>query len=171
MVCQLLKESGVGPYRPRLSNVLQRLSRGHVLLHHEVGGHHGGRAGPTHHAVDHHEAVSIQGLVDEVRGAAEEPRDVRHGVVVHVEPEVRDAVQRVLGGVHRHVALSGVEHVGHADAFQVLHVLDGLSVAQDDTRVDLKHLFLCIYVFHTFSANSSRQKNSLCQIYSRNCPI
>ena len=58
-------------------------------------------------------------------------------MVVDVEAEVADVVERVLGRVDRHVALGRVEHVGHARAAQVLQVLDGLSVGDEDARVDL----------------------------------
>ena len=129
MVCQLLKESGVGPNGPGLAYRLEGLGRGHALLHHEVGGHYCGAARPAHHAVDHHQAVAHQALLDEVGGASEKPRNVGHGVVVDMEPKVGDPMKRVLGRVDRHVSLGRVEHVGHTDFFQVFHILDCFSVA------------------------------------------
>ena len=59
-----------------------------------------------------------------------------------MEPEVGDPVEGVLGGVHGDVALGRVQDVGDPDLFQVLDVLDGFSVAEDDAGVDLKSRFL-----------------------------
>ena len=58
-------------------------------------------------------------------------------MVVDVEAKVADVVERVLGRVDRHVALGRVQHVGNSHAAQVLQVLDGLSVGDEDARVDL----------------------------------
>ncbi len=70
------------------------------------------------------------------------PRQIRAGVVVHVEAEVADVVQRVLGRVDRHVALRRVQNVRHAHAAEVLQVLDSLAVCQEDAGIDLDRIKL-----------------------------
>ena len=40
----------------------------HLVLHDEVGGHHRGRPGPAHDAVDHHQASPGDGIVNEGGG-------------------------------------------------------------------------------------------------------
>ena len=64
-------------------------------------------------------------------------------MIVDVETKVGDPVQRVLGRVDGHVPLGRVEHMRDPDLFQVLHVLNCLSVAQNDAWVYLpmKRLF------------------------------
>ena len=54
-----------------------------------------------------------------------------------MESEVADVVEGVLGRVHGHVPLGRVQHVGHPHAPQVLQVLDGLPVGDEDPRVHL----------------------------------
>ena len=59
-------------------------------------------------------------------------------MIVDVETKVGDPVQRVLGRVDGHVPLGRVEYVRDPDLFQVLHVLNCLSVAQNDAWVYLR---------------------------------
>ena len=54
-----------------------------------------------------------------------------------MEAEVGDAVKRILGRIDGDVAFGCVEDVGDSDLLQVLNVLDGLAVAQNDPGVYL----------------------------------
>ena len=45
--------------------IFSNLCRLHLVLHDEVGGHHGGGPGPAHHAVDHHQAAARHRRLDE----------------------------------------------------------------------------------------------------------
>jgi len=52
-----------------------------------------------------------------------------------VEAVVGDSVERVFVRVDGHVTLGRVEHVGHPDPPEIVHVLDGVPVAQDHSGV------------------------------------
>ena len=67
-----------------------------------------------------------------------QPRYVRLGQIIDVEAVVLDAVAGILGGVDVDVSLGGVEDVGHPDALQIVHVADGVAVAEDDALVHLE---------------------------------
>ena len=55
-----------------------------------------------------------------------------------MEAVVLDAVAGILGGVNVDVSLGGVEDVSHPDALQIVHVADGVAVAEDDALVHLQ---------------------------------
>ena len=52
-----------------------------------------------------------------------------------MEAVVGDSVERVFVRVDGHVTLGRVEHVGHPDPPEIVHVLDGVPVAQDHSGV------------------------------------
>ena len=52
-----------------------------------------------------------------------------------MEAVVGDSVERVFVRVDGHVTLGRVEHVGHPDPPEIVHVLDGVPIAQDHSRV------------------------------------
>jgi len=143
VVGQLLEESWIWSDGSGLADGFQSLGRGHAFAHHEVGGHHGGGSRPAHHAVDDDETAAAfvaslgHRFVDELGGAGKVAGDVGGRMVVDVEAVVGDAVERVLVRVDRHVTLGRVQDVSDPDPAQVVDVLDGVAVAQDDARVDL----------------------------------
>ena len=54
-----------------------------------------------------------------------------------VESVILDPVAGVLGGVDLDMVLGRVEHVGHPDPLEIVHVADRVTVADDDPVVDL----------------------------------
>ena len=48
-----------------LQFIASDLGRLHLVLHDEVGGHHGGGPGPAHHTVDHNQTAAGDCRVDE----------------------------------------------------------------------------------------------------------
>lgn len=134
---ELLKESSIWPNRSRLPHEFQSLLCRHVVLHYEVSSDASSGPGPSHHTVDHHDTASVDSARDELTGPVEVSGDVGGWHVIHVESVVVDAVASELGGVDGDVALCGVEDVGDTDALEVVHVLDGFSVGEDDAVVNL----------------------------------
>ena len=54
-----------------------------------------------------------------------------------MESIILDPVAGILGGVDLDVVLCGVEHMGHPDPLEIVHVADRVPVADDDPVVDL----------------------------------
>lgn len=65
------------------------------------------------------------------------PRNVRFRQIVNVESVILDPVAGVLGGVDLDMVLRSVEHVGHPDPLEIVHVADRVTVADDDAVMDL----------------------------------
>ena len=51
-----------------------------------------------------------------------------------MESIILDPVAGILGGVDLDVVLCGVEHMGHPDPLEIVHVADRVPVADDDVR-------------------------------------
>ena len=49
------------------------------------------------------------------------------------------SIARILARVDLNMSLSGVEDMGHSNAFEIVYVADGVSIAKDDA---IKHLQL-----------------------------
>ena len=54
-----------------------------------------------------------------------------------MESVILDPVAGILGGVDLDVVLRSIEHVGHPDPLEIVHVADRVPVADDDPVVDL----------------------------------
>ena len=137
MICQLLEKSRIGADGSGLPDGFQCLCGRHSFPHHEKGSHDRGRPGPSHDAVDHDQALAPDRFVDEFGCAGEISRDVGRRVVVDVETVVRDPIEWIFVRIDRHVALGRVQDVSDPNPAQIVHVLDGVTVAKDDPGVNL----------------------------------
>ena len=55
-----------------------------------------------------------------------------------MESVVFDAIARILARVHLHMSLSGVQDMGHSNAFEIIDVADGVSISKDDAIKNLQ---------------------------------
>ena len=48
-----------------------------------------------------------------------------------------DTIAGILGGVHLNMSLRSVEHMGHSDTLEIIHVTDGVAIAKNDAIIHL----------------------------------
>ena len=54
-----------------------------------------------------------------------------------MEPKVVDILQRIFRRIDGHMTLSRIQDVRHTHRLEVVHILDGVTVSQEDARIHL----------------------------------